>query len=119
MKTVINFIKAIWVYIVFSIKGKSAEAFTPLAEEVRLSKVQTDVAIQSILDKKFSHLGSSVHKGNTKMWAFNLEADKIEEVPILQSASGEHRGFMNPNYPHVWAINEKNAKRKFKKMGYE
>jgi len=116
MRTIINFLHAIWVYIVFSIKGKPSELFKTLNEE--LEEVQIDQAMQSIVDKKFNKIGSSTKKGNCPMWSFNLDTDKVEKVPMIRQESGNYRGFMNPNHPHVWAINKKNAIRKFKKQGY-
>ena len=75
--------------------------------------------ITNIVDRKFNKIKTvKVKNPNLTMFTFNLETRRVEKVPIIIGTDGNKRGFCNPNYPSVWAINIKNAKRKFANHGY-
>ena len=74
--------------------------------------------IKEIVNRKFNFIGKTQRKNGQTMYSFNLESRLIEEVPIIKQKDGNYRGFMNPDYPSVWAMNLKNAQRKFSNHGY-
>lgn len=75
-------------------------------------------SVKGIVDRKFNLLSTHIKHGNQDMWEFNLETRKIGKIPLIKQDNGNYRGFANPNFPSVWAINKKNAIRKFSNHGY-
>jgi hypothetical protein len=78
----------------------------------------TENEVNEIVNKEFNHLSRQPKHGNQDMWSFDLETRKIEKVALIKQSDGNYRGFANPDYPSLWAINKKNAIRKFSNHGY-
>lgn len=69
---------------------------------------------------------------NAKLYALDIEAREIYEVKIVKqeetakiegedkySVSGSAKAQINPDHPVLWALNDKNALRKFKQIKFK
>lgn len=72
-------------------------------------------SIDEIVKSKFNFIGTSKQKNRgMKLYTFDPITEHIAEVPMIVQNDANIRAFLNPDHPMLWAINYKNAERKFK-----
>lgn len=74
--------------------------------------------------QEFKLIGSQKRQPGQKLWACNLDTEEFYEVKIQKNDVldvfskhnvGALKAYVNPDHPMLWAINRKNAIRKFMK----
>lgn len=72
--------------------------------------------------QEFKHVGSGRRKPNQTLYAINTDTMEIYEVEIAKKTVFDVskkkevcslKAVVNPKHPHLYALNKKNAKRKF------
>lgn len=85
-------------------------------------KIQEPVVIQAELKKQHEYklLGTGKKRNGLKLFELDMATGKIREVPIESRKTydplhrvAKNKAVINPNNMYLWALNAKNAKRKF------
>jgi len=89
------------------------------------SNIKIEKKIVSKKKQEFKFLGSCKKKKGQKLYACNTDNFEVYEVEIIKRTTFDvmakkekstHKTTVNPNHPHLFALNKKNAVRKFKKL---
>lgn len=74
--------------------------------------------------QEFKFLGTAVKKRGQKLYAFDTTSEEVYEVQVQErkileinkkNQTGKWRAVINPKHPMLYAINKKNAVKKFLK----
>lgn len=84
-----------------------------------------EIQAEKQAEVKFLGAGRKPHAG-MKLWALDKEKLEVYEVIILTKKvlkmdgkeKGTHKATVNPQHPTVWAMNGKNALKKFMKLKF-
>lgn len=85
--------------------------------------IKVESKIQAEKKQEFKQIGRTIKKPGQHLFAYNTETSKVYKVEIQQVKTVDFtktdcspsRAIVNPNHPMLWAINLKNAERKFGK----
>lgn len=90
--------------------------------------VHKDIRIESKIQTKkkqeFKQIGSTQRKRGQFLFAldpdtniaYKVDVQKVTIADFTKSDASSHKAVINPNHPILWAINLKNAQRKFQKL---
>ena len=81
--------------------------------------------IQAEKQREFKLIGRQLKQKGQKLYGFDtlkntvyeVEIQKQEVIDIQKNKVSSNKAIVNPNHPMLWAINLKNAIRKFKNNG--
>lgn len=86
--------------------------------------LEPKTSIETSTEKKEERrfLGTGIQKRGLKLFAMDASGNVLEikmqdkkTVDFVGAKKGKKMAFINPNNKFVWALNQKNAERKFKK----
>lgn len=93
---------------------------------MRELKLTPETQINHEIKQKHEYklIGSVKNKKGMRLFSFDPSTEKIKMVEIMDRKeldltsghTGKKKAVINPNNIHVWAINLKNAERKFNKI---
>jgi len=96
-----------------------------MLEEIRDLKPQVEVTQEKEIKQEFKFLGSARRKKGQNLYSWNPLTGEVVQVNLTRRIAfdiskkqeqGNFKIVINPNHPLLWALNQKNAEKKFRKM---
>lgn len=90
-------------------------------DPIKSVKIEQKIVFEK--QQEFKMIGRTIHKKGMVLFAYDTDKNEVYKVNIEKKKTisytktkGSHlRAYVNPAHPMLWAINQKNAARKFKK----
>ena len=85
--------------------------------------IKIESKIQAEKKQEFKQIGRTIKKPGQHLFALNIDNNRVYKVEVQQVKTidfektdvSPNKAVVNPNHPMLWAINLKNAERKFSK----